>query len=136
MFFYLNFYVKVVALDTLFLLTTSKVFILPVINAISFRRMFPTVRCSFGGLNKFIGTQTLFAILLDIIPYDNRRYRYAYHRSSWLVAGKADPTPPHRYFVHQDGPFTVDQLNSSNHLVSFDKVKLTNNELDATGQVI
>ena len=72
---------------------------------------------------------------MDIVPCDNKRYRYAYHRSSWLVAGKADPTPPHRYFIHQDGPFTVEQLNASNHLVSFDKVKLTNNELDATGQV-
>ena len=97
--------------------------------------MFPTVRCSFGGLNNLIGAQCLFAILLDIVPCDNRRYRYAYHRSSWLVAGKADPTPPHRYFIHQDGPFTVEQLNASNHLVSFDKVKLTNNELDSTGQV-
>ena len=100
-----------------------------------FRRMFPTVRCSFGGLNNLIGAQCLFAILLDIVPCDNRRYRYAYHRSSWLVAGKADPTPPHRYFIHQDRPFTVEQLNASNHLVSFDKVKLTNNELDSTGQV-
>ena len=99
------------------------------------RRMFPTVRCSFGGLNGFIGSNRLFAILMDIVPCDNKRYRYAYHRSSWLVAGKADPTPPHRYFIHQDGPFTVDQLNASNHLVSFDKVKLTNNELDSTGQV-
>ena len=97
--------------------------------------MFPTVRCSFGGLNGFIGSNRLFAILMDIVPCDNKRYRYAYHRSSWLVAGKADPTPPHRYFIHQDGPFTVDQLNASNHLVSFDKVKLTNNELDSTGQV-
>ena len=97
--------------------------------------MFPTVRCSFGGLSNLIGGQCLFAILLDIVPCDNRRYRYAYHRSSWLVAGKADPTPPNRYFIHQDGPFTVEQLNASNHLVSFDKVKLTNNELDSTGQV-
>ena len=105
------------------------------IHYIFYRRMFPTVRCSFGGLDPFAASQCLFAILLDIVPCDNRRYRYAYHRSSWLVAGKADPTPTHRYFIHQDGPFTVDQLNSSNHLVSFDKVKLTNNELDATGQV-
>ena len=97
--------------------------------------MFPTVRCSFGGLNNFMGSHCLFAILMDIVPCDNKRYRYAYHRSSWLVAGKADPTPPHRYFIHQDGPFSVEQLNASNHLVSFDKVKLTNNELDATGQV-
>ena len=98
--------------------------------------MFPTVRCSFGGLNNLIGAQCLFAILLDIVPCDNRRYRYAYHRSSWLVAGKADPTPPHRYFIHQDGPFTVEQLNASNHLVSFDKVKLTNNEFGIEKEIL
>ncbi len=34
---------------------------------------------------------------MDIVPVDNKRYRYAYHRSSWLVAGKADPPLPARY---------------------------------------
>ena len=54
--------------------------------------------------------------------------RYAYHRSSWLVAGKADPAPPHRYYAHPDSPFTGDQL--AKQIVSFEKVKLTNNEMD------
>ena len=61
------------------------------------------------------------------------RYRYAYHRSSWLVAGKADPPPPKRQYLHPDSPFSIrgDQRLS----VSFEKVKLTNNESDKTGQV-
>ena len=67
-------------------------------------------------------------MLLDIVPADNKRYRYAYHRSSWLVAGKADPAPPHRYYAHPDSPFTGDQL--AKQIVSFEKVKLTNNEMD------
>ena len=54
--------------------------------------------------------------------------RYAYHRSSWLVAGKADPAPHHRYYTHPDSPFTGDQL--AKQIVSFEKVKLTNNEMD------
>ena len=52
--------------------------------------MFPTIRCSFSGFQDFLYGQK-FAIVLDVVACDNKRYRYAYHRSSWLVAGKADP---------------------------------------------
>ena len=95
------------------------------------RRMFPTVRCSFANLDLDAGTKYL--ILLDIVPCDNKRYRYAYHRSSWLVAGKADPAPPHRLYCHPDAPFTAEQLKKQ--VISFEKVKVTNNESDNTGQV-
>ena len=98
------------------------------------RRMFPTMRCTFGNLDMDIEPGTKFHILLDIVPCDNKRYRYAYHRSTWLVAGKADPAPPHRLYAHPDGPFSVDQLKKQ--VTSFEKVKITNNESDNTGQVI
>ena len=91
--------------------------------------MFPTVRASFSCLRP----DEKYYILLDIVPCDNKRYRYAYHRSSWLVAGKADPPPPHRLYCHPDAPFTGEQLRKQ--VVSFEKVKLTNNELDKNGQV-
>jgi T-box protein 20 len=55
--------------------------------------MFPTVRVSFTGLDP----DTKYSVLMDIVPVDNKRYRYAYHRSSWLVAGKADPPLPTRF---------------------------------------
>lgn len=58
--------------------------------------MFPTVRVSFAGLDP----DTRYSVLMDIVPVDNKRYRYAYHRSSWLVAGKADPPLPTRYLVY------------------------------------
>ena len=96
------------------------------------RRMFPTVRCSFAGLDNEPGTKYL--VLLDIVPCDNKRYRYAYHRSAWLVAGKADPPPPHRLYAHPDGPFTPEQIRKQ--VISFEKVKITNNESDNSGQVI
>ena len=95
------------------------------------RRMFPTVRCSFANIDLEPGTKYL--VLLDIVPCDNKRYRYAYHRSSWLVAGKADPAPPHRLYCHPDAPFTAEQLRKQ--VISFEKVKVTNNESDNTGQV-
>lgn len=91
--------------------------------------MFPTVRISFSGLQ----LDQRYAVLLDIVPVDAKRYRYAYHRSSWLVAGKADPPAPSRLYVHPDSPFTGDQLRKQ--VVSFEKVKLTNNEMDKHGQV-
>ncbi|XP_064907889.1 T-box transcription factor TBX20 isoform X2 [Columba livia] len=54
------------------------------------RRMFPTIRVSFSGVDP----EAKYIVLMDIVPVDNKRYRYAYHRSSWLVAGKADPPLP------------------------------------------
>jgi len=96
------------------------------------RRMFPTVRCSFSNLDTEPGVKYL--VLLDIVPCDNKRYRYAYHRSAWLVAGKADPAPPHRLYCHPDAPYSGEQLKKQ--VISFEKVKVTNNESDNTGQVI
>jgi len=96
------------------------------------RRMFPTVRITFADLEPEVGVK--YHVLLDIPPCDNKRYRYAYHRSSWLVAGKADPAPPHRLHSHPDGPFTVEQLKKQ--VIGFEKVKITNNESDNSGQII
>ncbi|MEQ2275467.1 T-box transcription factor tbx20 [Xenotaenia resolanae] len=93
------------------------------------RRMFPTIRVSFSGVDQ----DSKYIVLMDIVPVDNKRYRYAYHRSSWLVAGKADPPLPARLYVHPDSPFTGEQLMKQ--MVSFEKVKLTNNELDQHGHV-
>ncbi|XP_076269881.1 T-box transcription factor TBX20-like isoform X2 [Rhynchophorus ferrugineus] len=94
------------------------------------RRMFPTVRISFSGIR----TDQKYAVLLDIVPVDNKRYRYAYHRSSWLVAGKADPPAPRRIYAHPDSPYTGEQLRKQ--VVSFEKVKLTNNEMDKHGHLV
>ena len=96
--------------------------------------MFPTIRCSFSGFQDFqLQFGQKFAIVLDVVACDNKRYRYAYHRSSWLVAGKADPPPPHRLYAHPDAPYGGEQLRKQ--VVSFEKVKLTNNEMDKNGQV-
>lgn len=94
------------------------------------RRMFPTVRASFTGLE----ADASYVILLDIVPVDNKRYRYAYHRSSWLVAGKADPPLSTRLCQHPDAPFSGLQLQKQT--ISFEKLKLTNNLLDKNGQII
>lgn len=95
--------------------------------------MFPTVRVSFSGPLRCNQPADRFAVLMDIVPTDARRYRYAYHRSAWLVAGKADPPPHIRLYSHPDSPVSVDVLRKQ--VVSFEKVKLTNNEMDKNGQV-
>lgn len=94
--------------------------------------MFPTVRVSFSGPLRGQPSDR-YAVLLDIVAVDSRRYRYAYHRSSWLVAGKADPPPPPRLYSHPDTPVSADALRKQ--VISFEKVKLTNNEMDKNGQV-
>uniref|UniRef100_A0A5K3EMF2 T-box domain-containing protein n=1 Tax=Mesocestoides corti TaxID=53468 RepID=A0A5K3EMF2_MESCO len=100
------------------------------------RRMFPVMRVSFTGLRPGHS----YTVLMDIVPVDNKRYRYAYHRSSWLVAGKADPEGAEqqrrrrRCYLHPDSPFTGEQL--LRQTVSFEKLKLTNNPLDKHGYII
>lgn len=47
--------------------------------------------------------------------------------------GKADPPPPPRLHAHPDTPFTFEALTKQ--VISFEKAKLTNNEMDRNGQV-
>jgi len=94
------------------------------------RRMFPPLRVSFSGAR----INQKYIVAMDIVPTDSKRYRYAYHRSSWLVAGKADPPVQSRLFIHPDGPFTGESLYKQ--IVSFEKVKLTNNEMDKCGHIV
>ena len=91
--------------------------------------MFPTLRISLNGVS--LGAN--YMVLMDIVPVDDKRYRYAYHRSTWLVAGKADPPAPVRLYMHPDSPFTGEQLLKQ--IISFEKVKLTNNTTDQNGHV-
>ena len=53
--------------------------------------------------------------------------------SSWVVAGKSDPNSPPRIHVHPDSPAKGSQWTKQ--VVSFDKLKLTNNQLDDNGHV-
>ncbi|XP_009978151.1 PREDICTED: T-box transcription factor TBX1-like, partial [Tauraco erythrolophus] len=54
--------------------------------------------------------------------------------SSGLVAGKADPATPGRVHYHPDSPAKGAQWMKQ--IVSFDKLKLTNNLLDDNGHII
>uniref|UniRef100_A0A8C9E4B1 T-box transcription factor 10 n=1 Tax=Phocoena sinus TaxID=42100 RepID=A0A8C9E4B1_PHOSS len=101
-----------------------------VTKAGSYERMFPTFQV------KILGMDTLadYALLMDFMPLDDKRYRYAFHSSPWLVAGKVDPTTPGRVHFHPDSPAKGAQC--MRQIVSFDKLMLTNNLLGDNGRII
>uniref|UniRef100_A0A8B9G4K2 T-box transcription factor 15 n=1 Tax=Amazona collaria TaxID=241587 RepID=A0A8B9G4K2_9PSIT len=94
------------------------------------RRMFPAMRVKITGLDP----HQQYYIAMDIVPVDNKRYRYVYHSSKWMVAGNADSPVPPRVYIHPDSLASGDTW--MRQVVSFDKLKLTNNELDDQGHII
>ena len=98
-------------------------------NLILFRRMFPTFQVRLQGLDP----SSKYILMMDFVPVDDKRYRYAFHSSKWLVAGKADSCVPGRVHIHPDSPCTGQQWMKQ--IVSFDKLKLTNNLMDDNGHV-
>ncbi|XP_055634350.1 T-box transcription factor TBX1 isoform X2 [Toxorhynchites rutilus septentrionalis] len=94
------------------------------------RRMFPTFQVKVVGLE----LTAEYLMIMDFVPLDDKRYRYAFHTSSWVVAGKADPVSPPRISVHPDSPATG--ATWMKQTISFDKLKLTNNQLDDNGHII
>lgn len=94
-----------------------------------FRRMFPTFQVRLFGLDPLAD----YMLMMDFVPVDDKRYRYSFHSSSWVVAGKADPNMPGRIHVHPDSPAKGAQWMKQ--IVSFDKLKLTNNLMDDNGHV-
>ncbi|PKK25823.1 T-box 1 [Columba livia] len=91
--------------------------------------MFPTFQVKIFGMDPMAD----YMLLMDFVPVDDKRYRYAFHSSSWLVAGK-DPATPGRVHYHPDSPAKGAQWMKQ--IVSFDKLKLTNNLLDDNGHII
>ncbi|XP_077002936.1 T-box transcription factor TBX22 [Tamandua tetradactyla] len=95
------------------------------------RRMFPSVRVKVKGLDP--GKQ--YCVAIDMVPVDSKRYRYIYHSSQWMAAGSTDHsciTP--RLYVHPDSPCSGDTW--MRQIINFDRVKLTNNEMDDKGHII
>ncbi|CAL8320038.1 unnamed protein product [Lota lota] len=92
------------------------------------RRMFPSFKVKVTGLNP----KTKYILLMDVVPADEHRYKFADNK--WSVTGKAEPAMPGRLYVHPDSPATG--AHWMRQLVSFQKLKLTNNHLDPFGHII
>jgi len=92
------------------------------------RQMFPQMKFRVSGLDP----KAKYILLLDIVAADDLRYKF--HNSRWIVAGKADPEMPKRMYIHPDSPATGEQWMQK--VVSFHKLKLTNNISDKQGLTI
>lgn len=59
--------------------------------------MFPTYQVRIYGMDPM----ETYNLMMDFVPVDDKRYRYAFHTSNWVVAGKADPnSPPRQVRLH------------------------------------
>ncbi|KAF5907336.1 T-box-containing protein TBX6L-like, partial [Clarias magur] len=92
------------------------------------RRMFPHCKINISGLVPY----AKYILLVDIVPEDG--FRYKWNKDKWEVAGKAEPQPPYRTYVHPDSPAPGSHWMKQS--VSFLKLKLTNNALDQHGHII
>ena len=89
--------------------------------------MFPTIRVKLEGLDP----KTKYFLVMDILPVDDNRFKY--HNGEWIVSGKAEPPHPSRLYIHTDSPATGAQW--MRQIVSFQKLKLTNSQVDQQGHV-
>uniref|UniRef100_A0AC34Q5M6 T-box domain-containing protein n=1 Tax=Panagrolaimus sp. JU765 TaxID=591449 RepID=A0AC34Q5M6_9BILA len=94
------------------------------------RRMFPTIQLTSAGLDP----SSTYSFMVDFNCVDKKRYRYSFHQSKWIVAGPGDAELPCRIHVHADSPAIG--AHWMRQIVAFDKIKLTNNQLDDNGHII
>ncbi|KAG8455868.1 hypothetical protein GDO86_001890 [Hymenochirus boettgeri] len=92
------------------------------------RRMFPQCKIRLFGLHPY----AKYMLLVDFVPLDN--FRYKWNKNQWEVAGKSEPHPPCRTYVHPDSP--APGAHWMKDAICFQKLKLTNNTLDQQGHII
>ncbi|XP_036383944.1 T-box transcription factor 16 [Megalops cyprinoides] len=92
------------------------------------RRMFPHCKINLSGLLPY----AKYIMLVDMVPMD--AFRHKWNKNKWEVAGKAEPQPPCRTYLHPDSP--APGSHWMKQPVSFLKLKLTNNTLDQHGHII
>uniref|UniRef100_UPI0037E75DAD T-box-containing protein TBX6L-like n=1 Tax=Semicossyphus pulcher TaxID=241346 RepID=UPI0037E75DAD len=92
------------------------------------RRMFPHCSISLSGLQPFAN----YVVMVDMVPVDS--FKYKWKKDQWEVAGKAEPQPPCRTYMHPDSPAPGSHWMKQS--LSFLKMKLTNNTLDQHGHII
>ncbi|XP_034403035.1 T-box-containing protein TBX6L-like [Cyclopterus lumpus] len=92
------------------------------------RRMFPHCSISVSGLQPFVN----YVIMMDMVPADS--FKYKWKKEQWEVAGKAEPQPPCRTYMHPDSP--APGSHWMKQALSFLRMKLTNNTLDQHGHII
>ena len=92
------------------------------------RRMFPSLRVSVSGLDPNVK----YVMLVNVEPVDDNRYKY--HNCEWIVSGKAEAHFRGRAYRHPDSPLSGNQWMKQ--IISFHKLKLTNNPFDRSGHLV
>ncbi|KAJ4926299.1 hypothetical protein JOQ06_008479 [Pogonophryne albipinna] len=92
------------------------------------RRMFPYCSIRLSGLQPFAN----YVVMIDMVPADSFKYRWK--KEQWEVAGKSEPQPPCRTYMHPDSP--APGSHWMKQPLSFLRMKLTNNTLDQHGHII
>ncbi|KAL7069842.1 hypothetical protein ACQ4LE_011218 [Meloidogyne hapla] len=95
------------------------------------RRMLPTLQCSLYGLEP----NQSYSLMADFQCTDQKRYRYSFHHSKWTIAGPGEAEFPARMQLHPESPASGMHWQRQG-VVTFDKIKLTNNPLDQNGHAI
>ncbi|CAH2073397.1 unnamed protein product, partial [Iphiclides podalirius] len=90
--------------------------------------MFPSLRISLSGLDP----REEYCVLLELSLVGRRRWRWA--GGAWAAAGGAEPQSPRRLMLHPDSPAPGHHWTANP--VSFSKLKLTNNTMDAQGHMV
>ncbi|XP_054258775.1 T-box transcription factor mls-1-like [Macrosteles quadrilineatus] len=95
------------------------------------RRMFPYLRLQVNGLNP----NARYFLVLELAPASEFRYKFS-SGGSWMTVGTAEPQMPSsaRVYIHPDSPATA--AHWSGQQVLFNRVKLTNNNLDRSGNIV
>ena len=89
--------------------------------------MFPVIKISVANLEP----EAKYIITMDIVPVADNRYKF--HDSEWVVTGKAEPSTAGRLYIHPDSP--APGAVWEKQIISFQKLKITNNQLDQLGYV-
>lgn len=93
------------------------------------RRMFPAIRIKLHGLEP----DYKYSVSLEFSQLDKQKYRYVYHSSKWMVSGLGDEMIRDQIYRHPDSPTEGAALESQ--IVSFERIKLTNNDSPKYGQI-
>ena len=93
------------------------------------RRMFPVIKISLANLEP----EAKYIITMDIVPVADNKYKFC--KGEWVVTGKAEPSPPRRLYIHPDSP-APGAVWEEKRIISFQKLKITNNHLDQLGHLI
>ena len=89
--------------------------------------MFPAMKVKLRGLEP----TAHYILLVDVVPVDS--FRYKYQGGRWTIGGNGDPAQFKRMYIHPLSPSTGQQWMEKP--VSFQKLKVTNNQTDRVGYV-